>query len=73
MKGATVFGIAALGFTVLSALVFIVMGIVFFFVNVWIIKVATGIAGFSSLDGNWVVMTAGILTAASIIAASIRR
>lgn len=66
-------GIMALGFTMLSALIFILMGIVFYFVNVWIIKVGAGFAGFKTLDGNWVVLTAGFLTAASIIASAIRR
>lgn len=72
MKAAGV-GIFALGFTVLSALLFIVMGILFFFVNVWIIKVGAGFAGFKTLTGDWVVLTAGLLSAASIIAAAIKR
>lgn len=66
-------GIIALGFTILSALIFIIIGIVFYFVNVWIIKVGAGFAGFKTLDGNWVILTAGLLTAASIIASSIKR
>jgi hypothetical protein len=72
MKGA-ILGVAAIGFTVLSALLFIVMGIVFFLVNVWIIKAGAGIAGYKTLDGNWVIITAGILSAASILASAIRK
>ncbi len=72
MRGA-LFGAAALGFTIFSAVIFILMGIIFFFINVWIIKVGAGFAGFKTLDGNWVILTAGLLSAASIIAASLRR
>ena len=72
MRGA-IFGAAAIGFTIISALIFIVMGILFFFINVWIIKVGAGFAGFRALDGNWVVLSAGILSAASILAAAIKK
>ena len=72
MKG-VVTGIATLGFTLISALVFILISIIFFFLNVWIIKVAAGFAGYPALDGNWVVFTAGIMSGASIISAAIKR
>ncbi|MCC7574553.1 hypothetical protein KO361_03090 [Candidatus Woesearchaeota archaeon] len=62
-----------LGFTIISATMFIVMSILFFFINVWIIKVGAGFAGYSNLSGDWVVMSAGILSAASTLAAALRR
>lgn len=63
----------AFGFTILSAAMFIVMSIIFFFINVWIIKIGAGFAGYSNLSGDWVVFTAGILSAASTIASALRR
>lgn len=63
----------AFGFTVISAAMFVVMSILFFFINVWIIKVAAGIAGYTDLSGNWVIMTAGILSAASTLSAALRK
>ena len=72
MKRAAPIGLA-FGFTILSAIMFIVMSIVFFFINVWIIKVGAGFAGYSNLSGDWVVFTAGILSAASTIASAIKR
>ncbi|MFT4311094.1 MAG: hypothetical protein ACMXX7_00545 [Candidatus Woesearchaeota archaeon] len=73
MKGSVVGGIATLGFTLVSAIIFILISIIFFFLNVWIIKVAAGFAGYPNLDGNWVVFTAGIMSGASIISAALRR
>ncbi len=66
-------GITTAGFTIVSAALFIVISIVFFFLHIWVIKVAAGWAGFTVLDGNWVVLTAGLLAAASTIAAAVRR
>ena len=63
----------AFGFTILSAAMFIVMSIIFFFVNVWIIKVGAGFAGYTNLSGDWVVFTAGLLSAASTLSAALRR
>lgn len=74
MKKATqnaVSGVMVFGMTVLYALVFIIVSILFFFLNVWIIKVGAGWAGYENLDGNWVVLTAGLMSAASIIASAI--
>ena len=72
MKRAAPIGLA-FGFTILSAVMFIVMSIIFFFINVWIIKVGAGFAGYSELTGDWVVFTAGVLSAASTIAAAVRK
>lgn len=66
-------GMAAIGITVLSAVIFILMSVIVFFLNVWIIKVGAGFAGYDNLDGNWVVLSAGLLSAASILSAAIRR
>ncbi|MFT4260993.1 MAG: hypothetical protein ACMXX9_01015 [Candidatus Woesearchaeota archaeon] len=66
-------GVATLGFTLISAAVFILMSIIFFFLNVWIIKVGAGFAGFTALSGDWVVMSAAILSAATVISSALRR
>ena len=66
-------GVMAIGFTVVSAIVFILMSIIFFFLNVWIIKVGAGFAGYTTLDGNWVVLSAALLSAASILSAALRK
>lgn len=66
-------GIATIGFTALSALVFIIMSVLFFFFNVWVLKVGANLAGFSALDGNWVVLSASLLSAATILSAALQR
>jgi hypothetical protein len=73
MNRGAILGVMGVGFTIFSAFLFIVMSILFFFINVWVIKFGAGLAGFKTLDGNWVVLSAGIMAAASIIAASVRK
>ena len=72
MRRTTRIGLA-FGFTVFSAAIFILMSIIFFFINLWIIKVAAGFAGYTDLSGDWVIFTAGILTAASTISSAIKK
>ncbi len=73
MNRGAILGVMGIGFTIFSAFLFIVMSILFFFINVWVIKFGAGLAGFKTLDGNWVVLAAGIMSAASVIAASVRK
>ncbi len=65
-------GFAALGFTVLAAVIFILMSVLFFFLTVWIVKVGAGFAGYTP-DANWVILSAGIMSAAGILAAAINQ
>jgi hypothetical protein len=73
MNRGAILGVMGFGFTIFGALLFIVMSIFFFFINVWLIKFSANLAGFSDLSGNWVVLAAGIMAAASTIASAIRR
>jgi hypothetical protein len=73
MNRGTALGLFGFGFTIFGAVLFIVMSILFFFINVWIIKFSAGLAGYKSLSGDWVILAAGIMAAASVIAASVRK
>jgi hypothetical protein len=73
MNRGAILGIMGLGFTVFSAVLFIVMSILFFFINVWVIKFGAGLAGYKTLSGDWVILAAGIMSAASILAAALRK
>ncbi|PIY60749.1 hypothetical protein COY95_00170 [Candidatus Woesearchaeota archaeon CG_4_10_14_0_8_um_filter_47_5] len=66
-------GLAGLTVTILASLVLIVLGIVYYMVTIWIIKMGAGWAGYSAVDGGTVVLTAGIVTAASMIGSAIQR
>jgi hypothetical protein len=63
---------AALGLTLISALVFILISVLFFVFNVWIVDVSATLVGFDDLSADWAVLTAGILSAASILSAALR-
>jgi hypothetical protein len=60
-------GIAgAVAIVVASAAVLVVLGLVFFIVNLWIVKTGAGLLSYT-LSGDWAVFAASILTAAGII------
>lgn len=66
-------GLRGLLVTLVSSILLILVGIVYFMVTVWIIKVGASWAGYPSLDGATVVGTAGLITAASMIGSAIQK
>lgn len=57
----------------LSSVILLLMGIIYFMITIWIISVGASWAGYPNLDGSMVVLTAGIVTAASMIGSSLKR
>lgn len=66
-------GMTGLGLTLVASVLFILLGIVYFMLTVWMIKVGASWAGFSSIEGSTVVLTAGIVTAAAVIGSAIQK
>jgi hypothetical protein len=62
-----------LGLKLLSSLVLIAVGIIYFMVTIWMVKVGASWAGYNALEGSWVVLTAGIVTGAVIIGSAIKK
>jgi len=58
---------------ILGSLILILLGIVYFAISIWAIKISANWAGYSVVDASTVVLTAGIITAASLIGGAIRR
>jgi hypothetical protein len=65
--------LAGLGLTIVTSIILILLGIVYYMITIWMIKIGASWAGFSSTDGSWIVLTAGIVTAAAIIGSAIQR
>ena len=65
--------IAAIGVTVLASAVLILLGVLYFMLAIWIIKIGAGWAGYPDVSGEMVVLTAGLVTAASLIGSAIQR
>ena len=65
--------LTAIGMTVLASAIFILLGIIYFMLTIWIIKIGAGWAGYPDVSGEMVVLTAGIVTAASLIGSAIQR
>lgn len=59
--------------TLVMSVMFIVLSILYFFISLFIIKVAANWAGYAATDGSTIVLTAGIIAAASIIGSAMKR
>jgi hypothetical protein len=66
-------GISNLAVTVVTSVVLILLGIIYFMATVWIIKVGAQWAGFTNIEGSMVVLGACIVTAAAMIGSSIQQ
>jgi hypothetical protein len=65
-------GISSLVVTIVASLVLILLGIVYFMITIWTIKMGAAWAGYSSVEGSTVVLTAGIVTAAAMVGSAIK-
>ena len=66
-------GMSGLAVTVVASIILILLGIVYFMLTIWMIKIGAQWAGYNLIDGNMVVLTAGIVTAAAMIGSSIQQ
>jgi len=66
-------GLSNLGLTIAASVVLILLGIVYFMLTIWIIKIGATWAGYPGIEGNMVVLTAGIVTAAAIIGSALQK
>ncbi|MFH1642253.1 MAG: hypothetical protein ABIC04_05105 [Nanoarchaeota archaeon] len=66
-------GMGNLAVTVVASLVLIFLGIIYFMLTIWIIKMGAAWAGYQAIDGSMVVLTAGIVTAAAMIGSAIQQ
>jgi hypothetical protein len=60
-------------FAVLSAVVFIILGLVFFMIFLLIVKTGASLMGLEGLDANWAVFSAALLSSAVVIGAAVQR
>lgn len=66
-------GISNLVVTIVASLLLIFLSIIYFMLTVWIIKIGSAWAGYTSIEGNWVILTAGIITAAIMIGSALQK
>lgn len=65
--------IAGLAIFLLIAGFILILGIIYFMVSIWVVKLGASWAGFKSLEGHTVVLTAGIITAATLISSAMQK
>lgn len=66
-------GMQALLLTLMASVLLIVLGIIYFMITIFIIKISAQWAGYGTVAGTTVVLTAGIVTAAAMIGSAIQR
>lgn len=66
-------GVAGLALTAMASAVLLLLGIIYYMITIWVIKMGAAWAGYTSLPGSMVVLTAGIVTAASMIGSAIQQ
>jgi hypothetical protein len=66
-------GLSGLVVTAVASAVLLLLGVIYYMVTIWVIKMGAGWAGYSNIDGSMVVLTAGIVTAASMIGSAIQQ
>lgn len=65
--------LTSLPFMIIGSALLILLGIIYFTITVWIIKIAAGWAGLEDIASNTIVLTAGIVTAASMLGSALKR
>lgn len=65
--------IGKLALTTLASLLLILLGILYFTITLFMVKVSAQWAGLGAVDGSMVVLTAGIVTAAAVIGSALQR
>ncbi|MBU1974794.1 MAG: hypothetical protein KKG59_00145 [Nanoarchaeota archaeon] len=66
-------GISNLFLTIVASVMLILLGIIYFMLSMWMIKIGASWAGLGNVSGNHVILTAGIVTAAAIIGSAIQK
>jgi len=61
------------GVTLIASLVSILMGILYFGITLWVIKVASNFFFGASLDANWAVLSAAIVATGAVLAGALER
>lgn len=55
-----------IGAAIVASVILILLGLVYFMVNLWIVKFGSQLLGYSP-DSNWAVLTAALLTIAGLV------
>lgn len=59
--------------TAAASAVLLLLGVIYYMVTIWVIKMGARWAGYLDIDGGMVVLTAGIVTTASMIGSAIQK
>ncbi|MBW3017129.1 hypothetical protein KY316_02055 [Candidatus Woesearchaeota archaeon] len=66
------FGLNSIFTTVLASALLIIIGLIYFIVTLWIVKFGSGLLDLSP-DTNWIVLSAAIISAGSMVGSAMQR
>ena len=55
-----------------ASVILIAIGLIYFIVALWIVKVGSGLLGYT-LDGNWAVLSASLISVGSMLGSSLKK
>ena len=58
-------------FALVAAVTFIILGLIFFMVFLWIVKTGASLLDLEGLEANWAVLAAAMLSSATVLGAAI--
>jgi len=64
--------IKAIGFTIVASALLIILGLVYFMINLWIVKVGSGLLGFAPTS-DWAILAAALLTVGGVVGSTIKK
>lgn len=59
--------------TIVTFVVMVLLGILYFMLTMWVIKLGAVWAGYPNVEGDMVLLTAGIVTAATIVGSALQK
>ena len=62
----------SIGYTIVASALLIVLGLVYFMINLWIVKVGGGLLGYTP-GADWAVLAAALLTIGGVVGSSFRK
>jgi hypothetical protein len=71
--GKWVQNLKGLSLMIVASAILLLLGVLYFMITIWTIKIGANLAGFRAVSGDWIILTAGIITAAAILGSAIQR
>ncbi len=62
----------SIGYTIVASALLIILGLVYFMINLWIVKVGSNLLGYNP-GADWAVLSAALLTIGGVVGTTFRK